>query len=269
MKLVMNGALGRMGRSIIALAIQDPMIKVTGAIESGVSEKLDLDVGEIIGIGRLGVPITDNLEAAARQADVVIDFTWPDILLKTAEICSGTGTPLVVGTTGLPREKYLEFKRIVSPIPCVMAPNMSVGVNLLFRLAAEAASVLGDDYDVEITEAHHRFKKDAPSGTGNRLGEIIAETLNRNLDTDAVYGRHGVTGERTRREIGIHALRIGDVVGEHTVSFGTIGERIELTHKAQSRDAFAKGALRAAKFVVKARPGLYDMQDVLGLKYKC
>ncbi|MFA6472528.1 MAG: 4-hydroxy-tetrahydrodipicolinate reductase [Candidatus Latescibacterota bacterium] len=266
MKLVMNGALGRMGRSIIALAIQDPEIKVTGAIECVISEKPGIDVGEIIGIGKLGISITDNLEAAAKQADVVIDFTWPDIILKTAEICSGTGTPLVIGTTGLPREKYSELKRIVSPIPCVMAPNMSVGVNLLFKLVADAASVLGDDYDVEITEVHHRFKKDAPSGTANRLAEIIAETLKRNLDTDAVYGRHGVIGERTRREIGIHALRIGDVVGEHTVSFGTIGERIELSHKAQSRDPLARGALRAAKFVVNARPGLYDMQDVLGLK---
>jgi 4-hydroxy-tetrahydrodipicolinate reductase len=147
-----------------------------------------------------------------------------------------------------------------------MAPNMSAGVNLLFRLAAEAAAVLGDDYDVEITEVHHRYKKDAPSGTANRLAEIIAEALKRNLDTEAVYGRKGITGERTRNEIGIHALRAGDVVGEHTVTFGTIGERIELTHRAQSRDALAKGALRAAKFVVKAAPGFYDMQDVLGLK---
>jgi len=266
MRLAMNGALGRMGRSIIALALQDPDIQVSGAVESGGAFKLGLDAGEIIGIGRLGVQITDDLKAAAENADVVIDFTWPDAILKTAEICGGAKTPLVVGTTGLPKEHLPEFRRLVSPIPCVMAPNMSVGVNLLFRLAAEAAAVLGDDYDIEIIEAHHRFKKDAPSGTANRLAEIVAETLKRNLDTEAVYGRRGITGERTRREIGIHALRIGDVVGEHTVSFGTIGERIELTHKAQSRDALAKGALRAAKFVVKAKPGLYDMQDVLGLK---
>jgi 4-hydroxy-tetrahydrodipicolinate reductase len=266
MKFVMNGALGRMGRSIIALAVYDPDIELTGAIESSSSDKLGIDAGEILGIGRLGVPVTDNLETAAELADVVIDFTWPDKILKTAEICGDTRTPLVLGTTGLPKEKLPEFKRLVSTISCVKAPNMSVGVNLLFKLVREAAAVLGDDYDVEITEAHHRFKKDAPSGTANRLAEIIAETLNRNIDTDAVYGRHGITGERASREIGIHALRIGDVVGEHTVSFGTIGERVELTHKAQSRDALARGALLAAKFVVSASPGLYDMQDVLGLK---
>ena len=143
---------------------------------------------------------------------------------------------------------------------------MSVGVNLLFKLAKETASILGDDYDIEITETHHRFKKDAPSGTANHLAEVIAKALDRNLNEQARYGRHGLTGERTNKEIGIHALRIGDVVGEHTVSFGTIGERIELVHKAQSRDAFAKGAIRAAKFVCSAQPGLYDMQDVLGLK---
>jgi 4-hydroxy-tetrahydrodipicolinate reductase len=266
MNLVVNGALGRMGRSIITLALQDPDLHISGAVEFGAAFKHGLDAGEIIGAGRLGVEITDDLKAAAKQGEVVIDFTWPDTILKTAEICGDAKIPLVVGTTGLPKEHFPEFRRLVSPIPCVMAPNMSVGVNLLFKLVAEAAAVLGDEYDIEITEAHHRFKKDAPSGTAIRLAEIAAETLKRNLDSDAVYGRHGITGERTRREIGIHSLRIGDVVGEHTVSFGAIGERIELTHKLQSRDALAKGALRAAKFVVHAEPGLYDMQDVLGLK---
>jgi len=171
-----------------------------------------------------------------------------------------------MGTTGLKPDKRDEFSRLVSSIPCVFAPNMSIGVNLLLKLVAETAAILGDHYDVEITEAHHRFKKDAPSGTANRLAEVIAETLGRNLAEDARYGRVGVPGERTRREIGIHALRIGDVVGEHTVSFGTVGERIELTHRAHSRDTFAQGALRAVKYVVKAPPGIYDMQDVLGLK---
>lgn len=266
MNLIMNGALGRMGRRIIALAVEDPEITVAGAVDSGTPDFLGRDIGDILGLGSLGVTVSGDLAGVIAGGDVVVDFTWPEAILPTVGICADARIPLVVGTTGLPKDRLPEFNRLVAPIPCVMAPNMSVGVNLLFRLAAEAAAILGEGYDVEITEAHHRFKKDAPSGTANRLAEVIAKALGRNLDTDAVYGRRGITGERSRREIGIHALRVGDVVGEHTVTFGTIGERIELTHRAQSRDAFAKGALRAAKFVIGAKPGLYDMQDVLGLK---
>ncbi|MCE5250686.1 4-hydroxy-tetrahydrodipicolinate reductase [bacterium] len=266
MKLVMNGALGRMGRRIITIASEDTEIMVSGAVEFGHDEDLGRDVGEIIGIGHLDVPLTNDLLKAVKNADVVIDFTWPDNILITAAICGQSKTPLVIGTTGLASGKRGELERLVSPIPCVMAPNMSVGVNLLFKLAAEAAAILGEDYDVEITEAHHRFKKDAPSGTAVRLAEIVAGVLDRNLEQEARYGRKGISGERTRSEIGIHALRIGDVVGEHTVSFGTVGERVELTHKAQSRDALAQGALRAARFVLANPPGLYDMQDVLGFK---
>ena len=265
MKLVVNGALGRMGQRILTLASEDPDIEITGAVELK-NKHLGKDAGEIIGIGKLGVLLTGDLSKALNGSDVVIDFTWPDNILKTAEICGKAEIPLVMGTTGLKKEQQDEFNRLVSPIPCVLAPNMSVGVNLLFKLASETASILGDDYDIEITETHHRFKKDAPSGTANRLAELIADALERDLGEEARYGRHGITGERTRKEIGIHALRIGDVVGEHTVSFGTIGERIELVHKAQSRDSLAKGAIRAAKFVCSAKPGLYDMQDVLGLK---
>lgn len=266
MRLVMNGALGRMGRRIITLAHEDPEIRITGAVDTGVPELIGKDAGEIIGIGALGVPLSGNLAEALADADVVVDFTWPDIILETAAVCGKAEIPLVVGTTGLSKDKLPEFRRLVESIPCVMAPNMSVGVNLLFRLAAEAAAILGDDYDVEIAEMHHRFKKDAPSGTAVRLAEVIAEALGRTLETDAVYGRKGITGERTRNEIGIMALRAGDVVGEHTVTFGTIGERVELTHRAHSRDALARGAIRAAKFLGSAEPGLYDMQDVLGLK---
>lgn len=266
MRLVMNGALGRMGRNIITLASRDAEFQISGAVDAQCGDKLGLDAGEIIGVGKLGVPLRSNLADVISQADVVADFTWPDAILGVAEICGNARVPLVVGTTGLSKDHLAEFKRLVAPIPCVMAPNMSVGVNLLFKLVAEAAAILGDDYDVEITETHHRFKKDAPSGTAYRLAEVAAEALGRNLETDAIYGRKGIVGERTRKEIGIHALRVGDVVGEHTVTFGTIGERIELTHRAQSRDALAQGALRAAKFVVKAAPGLYDMQDVLGLR---
>jgi 4-hydroxy-tetrahydrodipicolinate reductase len=265
-KLIMNGALGRMGRRIVALAAEDPEIEVIWAVDCGNTDLLGKDIGDIIGVGPLGVKVTDSLADAVGKGGVVVDFTWPEAILSTAKVCAAARTPLVMGTTGLPRDRLDEFKRIVEPIPCVMAPNMSVGVNLLFRLAAEAAAILGDGYDVEIAEVHHRFKKDAPSGTANRLAEVIAEKLGRNLETDAVYGRKGITGERTQKEIGIHSLRVGDVVGEHTVTFGAIGERIELTHRLQSRDALARGALRAAKFISEARPGLCDMQDVLGLK---
>jgi len=265
MKLVMNGALGRMGLRILSLASEDHDIEIVGAVDAK-PECEGADIGGFIGAGTIGVPVTCDLSKVVVGADVVVDFTWPDIILRTAEICGSACVPLVVGTTGLKNEDFGTFTRLVAPIPCVLSPNMSVGVNLLFRLARETAAILGEDYDVEITEAHHRFKKDAPSGTANRLAEIIAETLDRNIEEHARYGRKGITGERTRKEIGIHALRIGDVVGEHTVSFGTIGERIELVHRAQSRDALAKGALRAAKFVLRAEPGLYDMQDVLGLK---
>ncbi len=237
-KLVMNGALGRMGSRILELAAEDPELDIFGAVDRIV----ELNKQYIELSGRIGVKVSSDLVAAIRGADVVIDFSWPESILETARICGESGVPLVMGTTGLKPADHSEFARLVSPIPCVFAPNMSVGVNLLFKLAAETAKVLGDEYDIEITEAHHRFKKDAPSGTANRLAEIIAEMLGRNLEEDARYGRKGISGERTRKEIGIHALRIGDVVGEHTVSFGTIGERIELTHRAQSRDALAKGA---------------------------
>ncbi len=265
MKLIMNGALGRMGRSIIKLVATDPEIELSGAVEIE-SDNIGRDIGDILGIGSIGVPLVKELFTVIKEADVVVDFSWADTVLKTASLCADTKTPLVVGTTGLTKEENKKFKSLVSPIACVMAPNMCIGINLLFKLVAEAASILGDEYDIEITEVHHRFKKDAPSGTAQRLAEIISEILNIDLEKNAVYGRKGIVGERTRREIGIHSLRIGDVVGEHTVSFGTIGERLELVHKAQSRDAFAQGALKATKFVYAAEPGLYDMQDVLNLK---
>ncbi len=265
LNIVMNGALGRMGRQILLLAADNPDFTITGAvdIDTNMSGK---DIGEIIGTGTLGVSVENDLATVLQKADVVIDFTWPDVILETADKCGSAGVPLVVGTTGLSQNQREEFALLTSSIPCVLAPNMSVGVNLLFKLVSEAAQILGDEYDIEITEAHHRFKKDAPSGTASCLAEIIADSLGRNLETEARYGRQGIVGERTRKEIGIHALRIGDVVGEHTVSFGNIGERVELVHKAQSRDAFASGALRAAHFIHTAKPGLYDMQDVLGLR---
>ncbi len=261
MKLVLHGAFGRMGRRIAALSAGD--CEIVGAVDvAGIGQ----DIGALAGIGPIGVPVTGDLRAILGGTDVVIDFSNPAASVACARACGAAGVPLVIGTTGFTAGERAEIARAVEAIPCVLAPNMSVGVNLLFMLVEKAASILGDEYDIEIVEVHHRFKKDSPSGTAARLAEIAADATGASIEDRAVYGRKGVIGERTRREIGIHAVRLGDVVGEHTVSFGTIGERIELTHKAQSRDAFATGAIRAASFVCTAAPGLYDMQDVLGMK---
>jgi len=255
-----------MGRRILALVEDDPSFIVTGAVDAPGRDEIGADIGTLNGTGECGVAITDDLSACIDGADCVIDFTYPAGALSAASLCGKKGIALVSGTTGLSNDQRAVFSESVRGIPCVLAPNMSVGINLLFSLVEQAARILGDDYDVEIMEVHHRFKKDAPSGTAKRFGEIVAETLGRSYDDDVRNGRAGMVGERTQREIGMHALRIGDVVGEHTISFGTLGERVELIHRAQSRDALAKGALVAAHFVAEAKPGLYDMQDVLGLR---
>ncbi len=218
------------------------------------------------GLEKLGVLISDELEHIIDEGEVLIEFTDPDTTLDHLGMAIEHNKAMVIGTTGFSDEQLEEIKEIAPQIPCVMAPNMSVGVNLLFKLAKEIAPVLGDDYDIEIVEAHHRKKKDAPSGTAMRIAEILAKALGRNLKGVGVYGRKGITGERTKKEIGIHAVRAGDIVGEHTITFAGTGERIEITHRAHSRDTFAQGALRAVKFVAKAKKGLYDMQDVLKLK---
>jgi len=264
MKVVMYGALGRMGRRIITLASPDTDIEITGAVDTDPSMK-GVDIGDVIGIGKLGVAISNDLETEIKNADVVIDFSLPHATLVSSEICEKHGIALVVGTTGFSDIEKEQFLANVKNVPCVFAPNMSVGVNLLFKLVRETAAIIGEDYDVEITEIHHKFKKDAPSGTAKHIAEIIADTVNTPLEEYGVYGRQGITGERTQKEIGIHAIRAGDVVGEHTVTFGTMGERFELVHKLHSRDALASGAIRAAKFAATAQAGLYDMQDVLGL----
>ena len=266
MNIVIHGVCGRMGRRILALVHDDPAFTVTGAVDAPGRDEIGSDIGVINGTGECGVTVTDDLSTCIGGADCVIDFTYPAGALSAASVCGNKGIALVSGTTGLSNDQRTAFEKSVSGIPCVLAPNMSVGVNLLFTLVEQAARILGNEYDVEIMEVHHRFKKDAPSGTAKRLGEIVAETLDRSYDEEIRNGRAGMVGERTQREIGMHALRIGDVVGEHTVSFGTLGERVELVHKAQSRDALAKGALKAASFVNGAEPGLYDMQDVLGLR---
>jgi len=210
--------------------------------------------------------LAGSLAEVKDDFEVLIDFTFPDLTLENAAFCQANGKKLVVGTTGLSDAEKAQLALAAEAVPVVFAPNMSVGVNVVLNLLRTAAATLGDDYDVEIIEAHHRHKKDAPSGTALRMGEVVAEALGRDLKTCAVYGREGFTGERSRHEIGFETIRAGDVVGDHTVLFATEGERIEITHKASSRMTFAKGAVRAAQWLADKPAGLYDMQDVLGLR---
>ncbi|HEA46973.1 MAG TPA: 4-hydroxy-tetrahydrodipicolinate reductase [bacterium] len=265
-KAIVSGACGRMGSSIIGTIVNDEEIKLVGALERKGHPNFGKDAGEVNGLGRLGVLISDDLEHIIDEGEVLIEFTDPDTTLNHLRIAIEHNKAMVIGTTGFGDEQLKEIKEIAAQIPCVMAPNMSVGVNLLFKLAKDIAPVLGNDYDIEIVEAHHRKKKDAPSGTAIKIAEILAKALGRSLKEIGVYGRKGTTGERTKKEIGIHAVRAGDIVGEHTITFAGTGERLEITHRAHSRDTFAQGAMRAVKFVIKAKKGLYDMQDVLKLK---
>ena len=265
-KIAVAGALGRMGRRITSLAVEHPDIELVGAFERKGCEDCGGDIGNLTGTGETGVLLADNVEEAVAKADVVIDFTTVESTLSNLKTCSDLKKAMVIGTTGLNEEDRRVAHSLSAGIPCVLAPNMSVGVNLLFKILGDVARTLGDEYDVEIIEAHHRMKKDAPSGTALRFAQVIADALGRNLDNVGVYERKGMIGERKQKEIGLQTIRAGDIVGEHTILFGGIGERIEITHKASSRDTFAKGAIRAALWVKGKEPGLYDMLDVLGLK---
>jgi 4-hydroxy-tetrahydrodipicolinate reductase len=251
-----------MGRRLIALINEADDMALVSTVEGAGNPVLGLDAGELAGIGDLGVTVTADFSP---DCDVLIDFSSPEGALSALQFCLEQGKPIVIGTTGLSDAQRAQVQSAARRIPCLFSPNMSVGVNLLFRLAGEVAEALGPDYDVEIIEVHHRFKKDAPSGTARRLAEEVAGALKRDLADAAVYGRQGTPGERSREEIGIHAVRAGDVVGEHTLIFSTLGERVELVHRAHTRDCFARGALSAARFVVERAPGLYGMSDVLGL----
>lgn len=260
------GAGGRMGRTLIEAVQQAEGLVLTVATEQPGSSLLGSDAGELAGVGRLGVTITDDPAARADAFDVLIDFTRPEGTLKHLEICRASGRAMVIGTTGFTEDQKRVIRDAAKEIPVVFAPNMSVGVNLCLKLLDLAARVLGDEVDVEVIEAHHRHKVDAPSGTALRMGEVVAHALGRDLAECAVYGRQGTTGERDRKSIGFETIRAGDIVGEHTVMFAGPGERVEITHKASSRMTFARGAVRAADWLKGRGAGLYDMQDVLDLR---
>ncbi|MEQ1881482.1 MAG: 4-hydroxy-tetrahydrodipicolinate reductase [Burkholderiales bacterium] len=263
--IAIAGSAGRMGRALIEAVSQTRDFRLKAALEHPDSPFLGKDAGDPVGYAS-GVLISADLDTALRDCNVLVDFTRPEGTLAHLEVCLRKGIRMVIGTTGMDAGQKKIIANAAQKISIVMAPNMSVGVNLTFKLAEIAARVLNEGYDVEIIEAHHRHKVDAPSGTALRLGEVIAAAMGRDLAKDAVYGREGVTGERKASTIGFATVRGGDIVGDHTALFAGTGERVEITHRASSRATFAEGALRAARFLASQRAGLFDMQDVLGLK---
>jgi len=264
-KVVIAGCSGRMGHALLEGVFADSELVLHGALDRAESIQIGRDAGELFG-KVTGVKISANVSEVLKGADVLVDFTRPEPSLEYIAACRQANVKLVIGTTGFTADQKKQIEAAAQNVGVVFAPNMSVGVTLLINLVQAAAKVLNEGYDVEIIEAHHRHKVDAPSGTALRLGEAAASALDRDLERCAVYGREGVTGERDANTIGFATVRGGDVVGDHTVLFAGIGERVELTHKASSRATFALGALRAAKFLADKKTGLYDMQDVLGLK---
>ncbi|CAL95193.1 4-hydroxy-tetrahydrodipicolinate reductase [Azoarcus olearius] len=264
-RVAIAGASGRMGRMLIEAALKDEEVVLAAAFDRAGSPFIGRDAGEFAGVAS-GVAITDDVHAAVAAADCVIDFTRPEGTLAHLAIARELGKAMVIGTTGFEAAGKAAIADAAQAIPVVFAPNMAVGVNAVFRLLEVAARILDEGYDVEVIEAHHRFKVDAPSGTALRMGEVVARELGRDLETCAIYGREGVTGERKAETIGFSTIRGGDVVGDHTVLFAGIGERIEITHKSGSRMPYALGSMRAARFLRGRSNGLFDMQDVLGLR---
>jgi 4-hydroxy-tetrahydrodipicolinate reductase len=263
--VVVGGAAGRMGSRLVACLVEAPEFRLAAALEAVGHAAVGRDAGDVAGVGSRGVRIGTDPASAIRTERLLIEFSIPEASLEHLRLVARVGGRAVIGTTGFSPSQREEIAALARNAAIFVAPNMSIAVNLAYSVLATMAKVLGSDYDIEIVETHHRFKKDAPSGTALRMAEVIAGALGRDLATVAVYGRQGHPGERARDEIGIMSLRSGDVVGDHTVSFGTLGERIELTHHAHSRDTFARGALRAARWLTGKPPGLYSMQDVLGL----
>ncbi len=263
--VVAAGAAGRMGSRIVACLRDVPDLRLVAALEAPGHPAAGRDAGEVAGVGAMGVSIGADVASAIVRDRVLIEFSAPEPTLEHLRRVADVGARAVIGTTGFTPAQREEIGALARRAAIMLSPNMSVGVTLALQVLATMARALGDDYDVEVTEIHHRFKKDAPSGTALRMAEVVAEALGRDLGSVGVYGRQGVPGERSQKEIAVMSLRSGDVVGEHTVSFGTLGERLELTHRAHSRDTFARGALRAARWIAGRAPGLYSMQDVLSL----
>ena len=265
-KVIVAGAGGRMGGRLVSLIKKSPDLQLIGAVERKGYPSIGTDAGDVAGCGRIGVAVTDNLTALVERADVLIDFTAPDVSLTHMGIMAAYRKAVVIGTTGFSAKQLADLHMLAKQMACVFSPNMSVGVNVVLKVLAEMARAFGEDYDIEVTEAHHRLKKDAPSGTALKIAQVLADATGKDLDQVAAYGRKGMIGERKKGEIGIQVIRAGDIIGDHTVLFGGPDERVEVTHRAHSRDTFARGALRAARWVVAQKPGLYGMHDVLGLK---
>lgn len=265
-KIGITGAIGRMGKSLIEVVHQSDEIELGAAIVLPDSTLIGADIGEVSGLGKIGVAIAGRLQNVIDDFDVLIDFTAPDATLENLKLCRENGKAIVVGTTGLTDDQKAELEATAQHIPVCFASNYSTGVNLTFKLLEMAARTIGHDTDIEIVEAHHRHKVDAPSGTALSMGEVVAHALGRDLNKVAVYGREGQEGPRKSDTIGFATVRGGDVVGEHTVTFFAEGERVEITHKASSRQAFSGGAVRAARWLADKPAGLYNMRDVLGFK---
>lgn len=265
-KIAIMGAAGRMGRSLVAATVASKQAEMSlGVVRPG-SSLVGVDLGELAGLEPIGVFAADNLEQRMDDFDTLIDFSSPELSLANVELCHKAGKKVVIGTTGFSESEKNHLIALSRDIPIVFSYNMSVGVNLCFKLAEVAARVMAaEEADVEIVETHHRFKKDSPSGTAVRLGEVIADVLGYDLNTDAAHGRKGLVGERQKQEIGFHAVRAGDVIGDHSAIFASLGERVEITHKASNRSIYAKGAVRAALWLNDKPVGFYSMQDVLGL----
>ena len=262
-RVIINGACGRMGRLIIQGVNQQADMEIVGAIEYAEHPQIGSDAGVVAGIGEIGVAITSELNDALGNADVVIEFSKPEATLQHLKQVVDADKAMIIATTGFNPDELAAVKELASHIRCVMAPNMSLGVNVMIQALELIAKALGDDYDIEVIEAHHNHKADSPSGTALRLAETVAAALERDLDEVGVYGRHGIVGARPKKQIGIHAVRGGDIAGDHTVLFATEGEQLSVVHRAHSPEAFAKGAIRAARWVIDAPKGLHDVSEVL------
>ena len=262
-RIIIDGACGRMGKMITQNVSQQEDMQIVGAIEFSEHPQLGQDVGEVAGIGAIGVPVTSNLAAILDGGDVVIEFTSPSATIEHLQNVVDAGKRIVIATTGYDDEELAQIQALAPQIPCVMASNMSVGINVMLQAIQLVASTLGDDYDVEVIEAHHNQKVDSPSGTALTMAEVLAETLDRDLAEVGVYGRHGIVGARPKKEIGVHAIRGGDLAGDHTVLFVGTGDRLEITHRGQNREPLARGAVRAARWLMNAPKGLHDIAEVL------